>query len=844
VTTGGERGDEQVPCGVACRELNGTEIREFWGATCMTDFWTWARQQGPCLFLAHNSQAYDLYLLLKTVQFDLTEEDRPRPMTQGNKIQSLSVGNVKFQDSLLHMKGSLAEMPNKYGFATLNGKPIQKGYCPYKWYNSFERLNGPPQAVPGVEWFPSKVHEEPGFQAWHASFLQEGEEAAGSSKLLLWDPKEEMRVYLHQDVNILGEACKRHRELFVETSANPDKELPGLDPFCGKIVTLASACYKTFRQNFYDHNALSQYKLPQWVEQKLRQGPAGGNCASLRARTKVSFEMALQGRVIKYVDFTSLYPYVMLKYPMPYGKPEIQYFSPPKQPDDDGLLKYLREELFGFITCDFEAPKDLFNPVILKTGPDGILRDTLEPIRGITVSSLELQLALCKGYVVSNIQYLFKFQSTMDFYREYLSRFVRIKVESEDYSNLNEEELETFICIYKQEFGIELRKEKLREPANPGMKAVGKATIVYIHGRWGMRLDRETSKYVTPGEYDTLKRRQHNEELTIKEFTALNEQLGFAKFTACEEPNASLPEGAYDVNAAVSLFVSSAGRVMLYEALEMCGMRVLYYDTDSLFYVYDPAGKNPKIGYHGPHAPDKYKGHPSFVVLGTFTDECHGLPILSLCAPRSKQYAFKAPTMEQCLGLNQSEQYIKHHGLIDLTNKDVLKSIHKGTKVVCKGINQTQESLAYLNFETMCALVEDNEEGLSEGGYDRDDKTGQLRLKVPVEEWVRGGHGRGSLATADAIYIKQSTKHQSATNIKRCRESYRHPLSAYLLTYPEGHQDLQPETKDDYACVLARDGREQRAERKRKRIVENEENLPKRAKSLLYNHGTAATLQT
>jgi len=41
------------------------------------------------------------------------------------------------------------------------------------------------------------------------------------------------------------------------------------------------------------------------------------------------------------------------------------------------------------------------------------------------------------------------------------------------------------------------------------------------------------------------------------------------------------------------------GRIMLYEGLEMCGMRVLYYGSDLMFCVFDAAGENPKIGYPG-----------------------------------------------------------------------------------------------------------------------------------------------------------------------------------------------------------------------------------------------------
>ena len=67
-----------------------------------------------------------------------------------------------------------------------------------------------------------------------------------------WNPLADLKAYLKEDVAILAEACARHRELFLKTSARGPDTGDGLDPFCGRIVTLASGCYKAFRCNFYD----------------------------------------------------------------------------------------------------------------------------------------------------------------------------------------------------------------------------------------------------------------------------------------------------------------------------------------------------------------------------------------------------------------------------------------------------------------------------------------------------------------------------------------------------------------------------------------------------------------
>ena len=214
---------------------------------------------------------------------------------------------------------------------------------------------------------------------------------------------------------------------------------------------------------------------------------------------------------------------------------------------------------------------------------------------------MELMIALKEGYTIKNIRYLFRFAKHRSFWTEYMRHFVRMKVESEDYSKMSDQDLAELIYIYRMEFGIELRKDKLREPENPGLRAVAKNWINTIHGRWGMRLQQDQTAFVDPEKYNNMKLKMAEGRLEIKEFT--NNEQGLVKIceTFLDDENRTLNE----VNSALSLWVAACGRCMLHKELVQLGVRALYWDTDSVVYLHDPDGYNPKIGYHGPHVSKK-----------------------------------------------------------------------------------------------------------------------------------------------------------------------------------------------------------------------------------------------
>ena len=221
-----------------------------------------------------------------------------------------------------------------------------------------------------------------------------------------------------------------------------------------------------------------------------------------------------------------------------------------------------------------------------------------------------------------------------------MKHFVRMKVESDDYSKMSDHDLREFMYIYKREFDIELREAKLREPENPGLRSVAKNWINTIHGRWGMRLQQDRTAFVTPEKYLEMKEQQLDGRLELKEFTEINQEQGIVKSceTYLEDENRTLNE----VNAALSLWVAACGRCMLHKELVQPGVRALYWDTDSVVYLHDPQGYNPKIGYHGPYVCEKNEG--KFNVPGSLTDEMNGLCSLNFCGPKPKTYGYKYTT--------------------------------------------------------------------------------------------------------------------------------------------------------------------------------------------------------
>ena len=127
------RVDKQIQCpNFAVVKDVGTD--ELWTFDNMTDFVTFClvHNEGRNICLAHNASGYDSRLVFEEVSKN-TDVDVSTTMN-GGRIMTMTVGKTKFQDTMLHLKGSLKKLAE--GFKL----DLKKGHFPHL-FNKAENYN-------------------------------------------------------------------------------------------------------------------------------------------------------------------------------------------------------------------------------------------------------------------------------------------------------------------------------------------------------------------------------------------------------------------------------------------------------------------------------------------------------------------------------------------------------------------------------------------------------------------------------------------------------------------------------------------------------------------------------
>jgi len=176
------------------------------------------------------------------------------------------------------------------------------------------------------------------------------------------------------------------------------------------------------------------------------------------------------------------------------GKPETILYDDKDQPSEETLKTF-----YGYIECDIEPPTYLFHPVLLNT-TDGFLLRHLHPIQNARLASVELQLALEKGYRMTKVKAIYHFKPSQNLFRGYMKNFLRLKIESENYLDKetklpDEEKIATVCQAYKDAFDIILRPEIMHRGPNTALRQCAKLWCNTLWVRLGMRLDRGKEKY-------------------------------------------------------------------------------------------------------------------------------------------------------------------------------------------------------------------------------------------------------------------------------------------------------------------------------------------------------------
>ena len=377
--------------------------------------------------------------------------------------------------------------------------------------------------------------------------------------------------------------------------------------------------------------------------------------------------VAGEGEEIRYVDITSLYPWVNKNATYPVGHPHII-----TQPIDQDINSY-----FGLALVDILPPTGLYHPVLpVRAGgkltfplcskcvqeeqEKALLQrthycthtDAQRMLRG-TWCTPEINKAIEKGYTLIKIHEVWNFpanQQQSGLFRNYVDTWLKSKQEASGWPSWCQtmEQKRNYIVNYQEREGIRLDISQIVK--NPGRKATAKLMLnrYLLHvaffscchsisshlfffffsfscsfwGKFGERSNKATT--VTIHNPSHLFNLITDTTLNISTLRLCTEDILEAVYTSVHD---NAVKGT-KTNIFVAAFTTSYARLKLYESLEILKHQVLYYDTDSVIYKWRPG--LPSI--------------PTGDFLGDMKDELNGDVITEFVSGGPKNYAYKTHT--------------------------------------------------------------------------------------------------------------------------------------------------------------------------------------------------------
>lgn len=364
----------------------------------------------------------------------------------------------------------------------------------------------------------------------------------------------------------------------------------------------------------------------------LREAFYGGRTNACRL-----YHDAQDDEVIRYLDFTSLYPYTNKYCKYPVGHPEIIV------KDFQDLSSY-----FGIAKVRILPPKTLYHPV-LPLVSKGKLKfplcatcaenETQGPCKCSdrdrsfvgTWCTPELMMAVKKGYQIVKIYQVFHWRNTSQYdpkrkdgglFTDFINKFLKIKQESSGWPEWCGEDpgkRQDYLNSYAENEGILLDPENIEY--NPGRRALSKLILNGFWGKYGQRSDLKKTKYVrSRAEFlsHLLDDKNH-----LDDFHIVNENLVILSYT----PNSEFVEECSSSNVVIAAFTTCWARLRLYNVLDRLQDNCLYFDTDSVIFVQ-------KKGEAPPLETGDY--------LGDLTDELkQGNHITTFVSGGPKNYAYR-----------------------------------------------------------------------------------------------------------------------------------------------------------------------------------------------------------
>lgn len=414
-----------------------------------------------------------------------------------------------------------------------------------------------------------------------------------------------------------------HRENYDQTS-----EFVEAVRASGRSVTVMWECEYTSTMTPHDRTRVERWKT--YDPLRPRDAFYGGRCNATTLYAKAG-----PGECIKYVDFTSLYPYVNKYCLYPTHHPVVYTGAD------------IPERVEGLLKCKVMAPDRLYHPVLPYRARGKLLfplcrtcADTgsSEPCTHRSVEdralvgtwvTVELEKALSVGYRIVQRYEAWHFPNVSRYDREtksggiwseFISRWVGLKQEASGYPQGVETDAEkrAYVEAYEREEGIRLDPSRIEK--NEGLRSLAK---LMANSHWGKSAQQSNKVQVSyihdPGEYVRM---MSDSTVTVHDVFHVSDECVALQWSRSSEYDEGLPH----TNVVLAAYTTAHARLRLYDILERLGERAMYFDTDSVIYLHLSDGSyNPPLGSY----------------LGDLKDELPDAFVTEYCGLGPKNYALR-----------------------------------------------------------------------------------------------------------------------------------------------------------------------------------------------------------
>ena len=217
-----------------------------------------------------------------------------------------------------------------------------------------------------------------------------------------------------------------------------------------------------------------------------------------------------------------------------------------------------------------------------------------------------------------------------EIFKDYVNAYLKIKMENSGLPpGCNTDlDLNSYIKDYYKNEGIVLNKENIQ--TNSARRSVAKMMLVSLFGKLAQKCHRKNTKFVTSENPSELIDLLSDPKIEIKDFNIVSSEIISIEYTDIKEflssPSVS--------NVVIAAFITSYGRMKLYEILDQVQRRAFYCDTDSIIY----------------EKPDDSDGLPVGRYLGELTSEIpENTEIVEFVSTGPKIYSYMLSNGEKIL---------------------------------------------------------------------------------------------------------------------------------------------------------------------------------------------------